>query len=428
MITLKVPYVRKIAMLSYVKVSSGFSKVNATGNTIVFMYEPRFRKLAQELENKGFNIIFLGRGIFDYIFRIYLNEYIKNNKRTFSEYALDVYEKYKRERKLYLEESTYIAKLLKEYLSSSTIILPKYNDDYTLELVQSFHDSGWVTIVYDREGTVTKRRLDHIPQIISRQASTCDYILTYNETHKNFFEKVFSLSSINSPEIIVMGNPASDEWFHDTGFDISNTKKQKSGEKKILFFAFGEFSYVYDTEYLRGKNEVWRSLLQDIHDVFTDYLTENPKHCLWYKRGPKGNRDYWPGSEKLLGIANACLIPSNANSNQLIKDCDVVVAFQTTALIDAMHTDKVIIYCAWGDIYEELKNDLIDFEAYAQAGAILHARTPDEFKYLLSLDHSNYIVNYSARKQIRELFTTNPDGNVAKRFAEWIVDTFPSTN
>ena len=128
---------------------------------------------------------------------------------------LDSYPRYAEERSRYLKDCTYIAKLLKAHLAALAIILPKYNDDYTLEVVQAFHDAGWTTIVYDREGTVTRKRLDYVAPIVAEQAPTCDYVIAYNDTHKAFFEKVIRLSGIEPPSVIVMGNPALDEWFEE---------------------------------------------------------------------------------------------------------------------------------------------------------------------------------------------------------------------
>jgi len=247
--------------------------------------------------------------------------------------------------------------------------------------------------------------------------------------HKEVYEKIFSLSNIIiTPKVIVMGNPATDEWFLDDKLRQLAAIERQSDHRNIVFFAFGEFSYVSDAECLKGKDEVWRGLLTDIHQVLMDHLSNYSDYELRYKRAPRGNRDYWSGSERLLALPNAHLIPSVADSNKLIAESDFIIAFQTTALIDAMHTEKIIIYCAWGDNYEELKDGLIDFEEYARDGAILHAHSPEELKRLLSLNPRDVVVNVKDRKKIRELFTTNPDGMVAKRFAEWVGGNFLPNN
>ena len=428
LISLHIPILRRITLASYIY--WGDKQAKRTGRRTVFrdlartvfvVYEPRFDRIIKELESRDVCVIILSRSIFDFLFRKHLSKYILENQRTFSEYALSMYERYKDERKAYLRDCTYIASLLRKQYSQSLIVMPKYNDDYTLELVQSFYDSHWRTVVYDREGTVTKRRLETVAPIVSRLAPLCHYVVIYNEQHKTFFESVFKNIETNKPEIIIMGNPASDDWFNDDKLKDKMSSKLDTNGRNILFFAFGEFSYVYDAEYLKDKDEVWRDLLSDIHQALMDHLRENSNDTLIYKRGPKGNRDYWAGSDKLLALSNANLVSSRANSNMLIAGSDMIIAFQTTALIDAMHTDKPIIYCAWGSRYDELKNDLIDFEEYASSGAIIHADSMEKLRSILAMNTKDIEVNLKERKRIREYFTSNPDGQVSSRFAEWLM-------
>ena len=417
-----IPYFNKIAISFYLRYGANRRNNNKNSEkSIIVLYEPRLERIVKALEKRNLNVLILGRGIFDYLFKKHLSNYIKNNKGNFGEYTLSVYLNYKKERKKYLNDCVFITNLLKrKFPEISNIVLPKYNDDYTLELVEAFQVSKWTTIVYDREGTVTKRRLETIPPIIAKQATTCDYIITYNEIHKNFFENVFSFAGLPSPEILIMGNPLSDEWFNNGELIDSNIRDKKEIGRNILFFAFGEFSYIYDAEYLNGKDEVWRDFLTDIHHMLEEHLINNENDSIHYKRGPKGNRDYWAGSENLIGHPNAQLLDNTANSNILITENDFIIAFQTTALIDAMHTEKIIIYCGWVVNYQELKKDLIPFDVYAKQGALLHAKSPDDLKRFLLLNPEEIPINLDARKKIRESFTSNPDGRVAEKFAEWL--------
>ena len=174
-------------------------------HAVFVVHEPRFRRIVDEMNARGIDVLVLGRGFFDYLFQQHLSEYLRIHQRAFGEYALEAYERYKIDRSRYLRDCTYVADLMKRYFSIELIVFPKYNDDFTLEMIQAFHDAGWTTVVYDREGTVTKKRLEMIPPIVARQAATCDAVITYNNTHKAFFERVFELSNVLKPEIVVMG-------------------------------------------------------------------------------------------------------------------------------------------------------------------------------------------------------------------------------
>ncbi len=419
--TLQIPFINKITLFFYIQ----FSRYQREKNfwiqkslcKSVMIYEPRFSNILSELHKRDIHVALLPRGIFDYLFSKYLAVY-KSKSSFFQEFALEKYFPYKKERLHFFNACKFVIKILGKTFPTKTIILPKYNDDFTLELIKAFDSLSWKTIVYDREGTVNENRLRKVPPIVAKMAVNCNYLITYNDRHKMFFDRVFKLSDLKKPVIKIIGNPASDEWFNR--FVPKNSFDKLILKNNIIsFFAFGEFSYVYDSDYLKGKREVWKSLLTEIHNVLSNHLDSNKEKKILYKRGPKGNRDYWHGSLDLLTRSNAELMLNTANSNQIILNSDIIIAFQTTVIIDAMHTDKIIIYCAWGENYNEIKHEMLDFESYAEMGAILHAKSAKDLKNYLEINPKNIKINFKARKEIRELFTNNPDGSVASRFVNW---------
>ena len=415
-----IPFVRKWLIYNFLDENSHIrvGQKNLKEVDLFVMYEPRFSRIIDEFSKKNIKVGFLSRRYFDLIFRYHLHEYLLEGKRNYGEYALRTYQKYQASRRLYLRCCKDFARVLKHYSTSSLILLPKFNDDYTLELIEAFNEVGWDVVVYDREGTVTPERLRKIAPVVSEMAPNCNAIITYNETHLEFFKRVF-LEKCPVPELVMLGNPLSDEWF-DSASIAPISLWPTSAEKKVLFFAFGEFSYVYDYDYLKNKDQVWRGLLFDIHFVLSSHFEQSHKEWLVYKRGPKGERDYWGGSEELISCENVTLADPHLSANSLIKEADLIIAFQTTAIIDAMHTDTPIIYCGWGDNYSELRGSLINFEEMALNNAIYYADSPQKLKQLLSLPMGQFKVNSQARRRAREVFTRNPDGKVAARFVDWM--------
>jgi hypothetical protein len=425
---LLIPYVNKFLIYNYIdqKLNSGNFQKNIDDINLFLIYEPRFSRIVDEFSRRGIKVGFLSRRYFDLCFRYHLSEYLMESKRNYGEYALRTYQKYQNSRSAYLRCCKIFAKTLKRYSSSSLILLPKFNDDYTLELIQAFDEEGWQAVVYDREGTVTPERLRKIAPVVAEMAPSCNSIITYNDTHLEFFKRVFLLAKKKPPRLLTLGNPLSDDWF-DFGSIALSEVWPKIARKKILFFAFGEFSYVYDYDYLQNKDHVWRDLLFDIHSALVNHFEENQEDWLVYKRGPKGDRDYWAASEDLLVRKNVVLADPNLNSNTLIKSADLIIAFQTTAIIDALHTDTTIIYCGWGESYANLRGNLINFEEMAFDNAIYYADSPEKLKLFLSMPLNQIIVNPQARKRWRELYTFNPDGMVAGRFVDWMDENFKLT-
>jgi hypothetical protein len=401
-------------------------KKNSAEADLFIMYEPRFSRIVDEFSKKNIKISFLSKRYFDLIFRYHLSDYLTESERNFGEYGLRTYHKLQKSRKPYFQGCKIFARMLKRSSSSSLILLPKFNDDYLLDLIQAFNEEGWEVIVYDREGTVTPERLRKIAPVVAEMAPSCNSVVTYNETHLEFFKKVFSLSKTPAPDLLALGNPLSDDWFDSTSIPLSNVWP-KSSAKKVLFFAFGAFSYVYDYDYLKGKDQVWGDLLTDIHSTLNDHFEKNHDEWLVYKRALKGDRDYWRGSEQLLEQKKVILADPSLNANSLIKSADLIIAFQTTAIIDAMHTNTPIIYCGWGGNYSELRESLINFEKMALNHEIYYADSPEKLKEFLSLPMNQFIINVEGRKKSREVYTHNTDGKVSERFVDWVDKKFQLT-
>ena len=423
-----IPYFSKFLINNYIdKISRrGMHQKDIINTDLFIMYEPRFSRIIDEFANKNIKLGFLSRRYFDLVFRYHLHTYLLESKRNYGEYALLTYEKHQASRRLYLKCCKTFANALKACSGTSIILLPKFNDDYTLELIQAFNEEGWEIIIYDREGTVTPERLIKIAPVVAKMAPSCNSIVTYNETHLEFFKRVFLLAKKPAPDLLILGNPLSDDWFDPTSIAAS-TIWPKAARKKVLFFAFGEFSYVYDYDYLKNKDHVWRDLLVDIHTVLNDHFAENHEEYLVYKRGPKGDRDYWIGSEELLSQDNVILADPNLSANSLIKSADLIIAFQTTAIIDAMHTNVPIIYCGWGINYSELKANLINFQEMALDNSIFLADSPEKLKQLLSFISNESKVNVDGRRKSREIYTSNSDGRVSARFVDWMDKKFKLT-
>lgn len=99
-ISLRIPFVRKIALLFYIWAGARVKKNRKSAEASIFiLYEPRFTHIVRELADRGIDVIILSRGFFDYMFRKHLREYIENNQGNFGEYTLSVYLNYKENRR-----------------------------------------------------------------------------------------------------------------------------------------------------------------------------------------------------------------------------------------------------------------------------------------------------------------------------------------
>jgi CDP-glycerol glycerophosphotransferase (TagB/SpsB family) len=127
--------------------------------------------------------------------------------------------------------------------------------------------------------------------------------------------------------------------------------------------------------------------------------------------------------------ANNIIVASGPTiSNQLIVNADCVIGFQTTALIEAMVTDKPIIYTFWGEAKDRWANDLIPFH---QTEGVLTVTSSEQLTNALTSIVTQKNINPGQRQArdtfIAEYFTT-VDGRSAQRTIEAIDRLLPAAS
>ena len=150
--------------------------------------------------------------------------------------------------------------------------------------------------------------------------------------------------------------------------------------------------------------------------MFSHFSTSNDE--LIYKTYQASQRDYFIGVEKLKKLSNVSFFDEKDNTFDLINDSDVIIGFQTAALIEAMYTDKPIIYCGWGESFKKIKDTLIDYHILGINNGITHARNSLELKNLMTSNLESFYYNFEERKEIRYKYMHNEHGDVAKNFVK----------
>jgi len=398
-------------------------KIMSSKKKICMIYEPRFRYIVSEFEKNGYNVIFIARKTFENLFFHFCKNYIKDRDRNKHIYCHLLYIKAKKERKQYYDAGRKVSKIIKRILKTNKIILPKINDDYTIEVVNALTDTGWKTFVYDREGTVSPKRLEYVPPILSQYDIRASAIICYNERHT----KVIKASNINGNikgDIHINGNPYGDYWFDDKKELSRPLFKTNEKQRTVLYFSFGIKNYIhhyYDDD-LEVDSYNWKDMLTEIHDVFFNYFS-NSNDILIYKYGHKTARDHFEGSEKLRALKNVHTCQDNFDANQLIKESDLIIGFQTTALLEALYTDIPIIYPSWGNTHEKIKDTMIEFHHAGKTKGVFHADSIYSFENLLKDNDINDKINFESRKKFRMKYMNNEDGMAAQRFVK-IVENY----
>ena len=373
--------------------------------------DDRMKFLEMESENFNINIIWFPRRVVDWLFYKYIKVY---KVIGLGEWSLDDY--YNNEfvnqnnRATLRSKYSRLLKDINKILNIECLILPKLNDDWIVDFQLSAKNVGVPIVVTDRESAITKKRMEIYPPLLKKHSAdlnVAEYICVNNEMHREFFLK----SGIDKERIKLTGSPQSDVWtVKSHSRPLENLIQRLDKNKKIiLFLGFGvrgSLNFYYPDE---DRN--WDTLCKDVHDELANFIIKNKNEItILYKIGSKPARDYWHGYDDFYQklkdneVENSLIqVRDKIITPELLPHVDLTVSFQTSGIVEAMFHIAPIIYVGWGELYEDIKNTLHDFEN----SGVLYASSKENLKKLLSMYTEN---NLPAMK--------------TEKFSKWKYDFF----
>ena len=400
--------------------------------TLALVWQDRFNFVKQNLQdNQQFNLLYFPRIILNIGFNYHLKEY---NKSIFDlplgEYCLDFYRsnKFKNQRNLYIKYCISIINFLKKRYNVTSFLLPKLNDPWSIDLIKAINMCDLKLVIDDREGTNTPQRLKVVPDRLRNLDIKFNLLTTQSYMHRDLFIKAgFPLE-----KIIVNGSIQSDYWKNKKFWkNIEQIdKKLNPNLIKILFFSFGERTYM--NFYYENEKRTWSLLSRDLNDVFLQILEKfEGKIQIIYKFSDKSVRDrskdferFTQKSKRHIDKNFLILLGGSTFSYDLMRHSDIIVGFQTSGMIEAMNTDRPILYTAWGDLYDSIKETLLPI---AKEGCVIECKSKKDFYEKLSDCINNHISNKKqctfspqARIDLVDQYFSNSDGFVAERLTNLI--------
>jgi hypothetical protein len=254
-----------------------------------------------------------------------------------------------------------------------------------------------------------------------------DYMTVCSDRQKQFW-----LNAGAAPERIqVTGQPRFDlyvdakNWksFEDLGIRVLPDRKI------ITFLSYELGAYLPIEEFESGRLS-WNELRSDTESVLIDHVNRGGYQLL-VKPHPQqpladvaAMRERLERTERVAG--SAVVLPSGLDTRHLLANSDLVIGFQTTALLEALLLNRRVIYTCWGEAYGACKHQLLPYEAHPDA---LHsARSREELDRLLqhpadaSLQHPE-----AGRFALFESYLGPSDGRATQRTLaalEQVVDSY----
>jgi len=186
--------------------------------------------------------------------------------------------------------------------------------------------------------------------------------------------------------------------------------------RKIVDAVFDDIAYLPPE--LRDQGFSWRQLKQETLDDLASMAQDYPGFNFVIKAHPQ-QLDLAALTERFRRD-NLVVIGGSQVANELILRSELVIGFQTTALIEAMFLDKRVIYTAWDKIYQEkLWDDLLPLH---RAKGIVVAKTRGEFvnacRKLFQGDETSFKFSeaeLAGRDRFVDDYLHQPDGKVCER-------------
>lgn len=307
----------------------------------------------------------------------------------------------------------------------SCFLTPSDSFFWIREVIIILRERGIPCVVIDKEGTISPHSMEHH----SRQIAECypfisDYIIVWSERQKEFWQR----TGVSEDKIQVAGQPRSD-FFFDRSAWLPRAKLPCGDKPLVLFFTFETDAYAPTP-----GDHIWRDLRHDLHTSLISLAKNYPDISFVVKTHPQqADRMAVEDEFTTAGIGNIAVLHGPELARHLIVHADVVIGFQTTALIEAMLVGKRVIYTEWSSEVCANRRHLIPFHE-AKGIDIVHSRL--EFDAVMDslLRQRAFSVSreeLTARKPFVDIYIPNADGNVSCRVMRQvrrIIDNRSGTN
>lgn len=315
--------------------------------------------------------------------------------------------KYRRECGLILEN-------LVERFDPALIVTPSDVFYWIRELIVVARDRGIATVVIDKEGTISPYDFDAEANRIKNYAPfMSEHIFVWSERQREFWGKV----GVDTAGITVIGQPRSDLLYHERNNDLD--KYFRKWQRLVTFLSYMDNAYI-PAKLMQDEQLVWGEMRDQSHDEIHRLACEHTEFNFIIKTHPQQSdlNDLRQKYER----ENLRVIGGSAVAYELLRRSELIIAFQTTAVIEAMLLNKRLIYTYWDPLIPRLEKDLLPFQ---EAPGVVVARSLKAFRETCDLffagDNSPFeftATEVEARAEFVSKYLYKPDGRVCDRFFE----------
>ena len=314
-------------------------------------------------------------------------------------------------RKNWYKEAAYIYDLLDNRFHMKLIITPADCYYWIREFIEVARHRGIKTIVINKEGTVSPEYFESESARIRNNAPfLSDHLFVWSERQRSYWNR----AGVSDDFISVIGQPRSDLFFLEKKNEIDRLFPKK--QPLVTFFSYMDDAYIPVT-LVQREGLSWRGMKKETHEEIARLANKYRQYNFIIKTHPQQPDLY--ELQRKYSSDNLRVIGGASTANELIQRSVLIIAFQTTAIIEAMFLNKRVIYTFWDKNIPRLQDDLLPFH---KASGIRIAYSLDELRQMcertLSGDMSLFTFTEEEQKNkeqfVRE-YLYRPDGQVCQR-------------
>ena len=291
-------------------------------------------------------------------------------------------------------------------------MIPSDNYYWVREFIQICKDNSIKVIVVDKEGLISPYDWDYESIRIKKFAPFIStHLYVWSERQKEYWIK----ANTDDSKITVIGQPRSDLFFKPA---------KKLPRKSIIFFTFDDYAYLSgELRKIAGKDFSWKNLKNESLNAIFQFSKNNPNIDVVIKAHPQ--QSDLKDLQAKYSSANLKVIGGSQSACSLIRESDLVIVFQSTALLESIMIDKNVIYLDWAKSNPEVSKGILQF---SDCPGALSCKSLNEFNiYLNNFSEGKLKIpnkNRAETKNFLDLYFYNADGNVSKRLAADITTKF----
>jgi hypothetical protein len=286
------------------------------------------------------------------------------------------------------------------------IVMPSDTFFYVRATPSVAHALGVPFLVAQKETTISEHTMrEHTQELRRYCPPLADRMTVCSERHKRFW-----LQSGGAPErILVTGQPRFD--FYRRPSEWPAEIPIGDGGPSVLFL-----SYSIDAYYPGESGGSWRELHRDTERGLHELAQQGWRVLIKpHPQQPVELLNEWRRSAGELWDKQVFLVDPLVDVRPLIVAADVVVGFQTTALLEAMLVGRPVLYTGWDEAAMAFGDELVPFHEWEDEITVVRRaeELPDAVIAARGWECPPSVLE--SRREIAERYLGPLDGQAAER-------------